>query len=140
MTVFTERFSLETRGNVDIVDLSDRLQELVAESGIRRGQLTVMVSHSTAALSTLEYEPGLVNHDIADALEGIAPEHGTYEHEKTWNDDNGHSHVRATLVGPSLAFPVLDGKIPLGTWQQVVLIDMDTRGRSRKVAVSIVGE
>jgi secondary thiamine-phosphate synthase enzyme len=81
-----------------------------------------------------------VNHDIATALEKIAPENGTYEHEKTWNDDNGHSHVRATLIGPSLAMPVVDGRIPFGTWQQAVLIDCDTRGRNRKIVVTVVGQ
>ena len=124
----------------DIHDISESLQRIVGESGIRTGQATAMVVGSTAALSTLEYEPGLVNHDIAAALEKIAPENGTYEHEKTWNDDNGHSHVRATLIGPSLAMPVVDGRIPFGTWQQAVLIDCDTRGRNRKIVVTVVGQ
>ncbi|NIP60573.1 MAG: YjbQ family protein, partial [Gemmatimonadetes bacterium] len=87
-----------------------------------------------------EYEPGLVNHDIARALEGIAPEDGIYEHEKTWGDDNGHSHVRASLIGPSVALPVVEGGLPLGTWQQVVLVDLDTRSRRREVVVTVVGE
>ena len=95
---------------------------------------------STAALSTLEYEPGLVGHDVAHALERIAARDATYVHEQTWHDDNGHSHVRAFLIGPSLALPIVDGRIPLGTWQQVVLMELDTRGRSREVVVSIVGE
>ncbi|MDP6506515.1 MAG: secondary thiamine-phosphate synthase enzyme YjbQ, partial [Planctomycetota bacterium] len=107
---------------------------------IRTGHATAMVIGSTAALSTLEFEPGLVNHDIAAALEKIAPELGEYEHEKTWNDDNGHSHVRATLIGPSLALPIVNGSVPLGTWQQVVLIDLDTRARSRSISVTMVGD
>jgi secondary thiamine-phosphate synthase enzyme len=99
-----------------------------------------MVTGSTGALSTLEYEPGLVEHDIAAALEKIAPRHGRYEHEETWHDDNGHSHVRATLVGPALSLPIVDGAVPLGTWQQVVLLDFDTRTRSRSIAVTLLGK
>ncbi|MDX1566507.1 MAG: secondary thiamine-phosphate synthase enzyme YjbQ [Longimicrobiales bacterium] len=140
MTTFAERLELSTEGNVDILDLSDELRRIVRESTVRTGQCTAMVTGSTAALTTLEYEPGLVRHDIAAALEGIAPEDGSYEHEKTWNDDNGHSHVRASLIGPSVALPVVEGELPLGTWQQVVLVDCDTRARTRTVVVTVVGE
>ncbi len=129
----------ETRGNGHILDLTADVQAAVAGSGIDIGQATLMVVGSTAALTTLEYEPGLVDHDIVAALERIAPEDGRYRHEETWHDDNGHSHVRASLIGPSLALPVTDGVIPLGTWQQVVLIDLDTRPRSRTVVVTIIG-
>ena len=87
----------------------------------------------------MEYEPGLVNHDIAAAMERIAPRNVRYVHEETWHDDNGHSHVRASTVGPSLALPIVAGKIPLGTWQQVVLVDFDTRARSRIVHLSVLG-
>ena len=130
---------ISTEGDGDIVDLTDDLERLARESGVRTGQLTAMVRHSTAALSTLEYEPGLVNHDIAAAMEGIAPEDAVYRHEETWNDDNGHSHVRATLIGPSLAVPVVDGTLPFGTWQQPVLLDFDTRPREREVSVTVMG-
>ena len=140
MKAHDARIDLETEGNVDILDLTDDLRSVVEGSGIRTGQCTAMVTGSTAALTTLEYEPGLVQHDIARALEGIAPEEASYEHEKTWNDDNGHSHVRASLIGPSLALPVMDGGLPLGTWQQVVLVDCDTRPRRRTVVVTVVGE
>lgn len=129
-----------TRGNGHILDLTDDLRTVVDESGVRTGQLTAMVVGSTAALSTLEFEPGLVEHDIVAALERLAPEDGTYEHEKTWGDDNGHSHVRATLVGPSLALPIVEREIPLGTWQQVALLDFDTGPRERSIVVTIVGE
>lgn len=98
-----------------------------------------MVQGSTASLTTLEYEPGLVRHDVAAALEGIAPRDARYEHEETWHDDNGHSHVRASLVGPTLALPIVEGRVPLGTWQQVVLIDSDTRPRDRTIHLSVVG-
>ncbi len=130
----------DTAGNGEIQDLTDDLQHLVEREGVETGQLTAMVVGSTAALSTLEYEPGLVNHDIVAALERIAPEDGRYAHEETWHDDNGHSHVRACLIGPSLALPVVDGRVPLGTWQQVVLIDLDTRPRRRDIAVVILGQ
>lgn len=138
--VRTAWVELETSGNDDILDVTDRLQAVVAEAGISDGHLTAMVVGSTAALSTLEVEPGLVEHDIAAALEKIAPRDGRYAHEETWHDDNGHSHVRACLIGPSLALPIVDGRVPLGTWQQVVLLDFDTRPRSRRIAVSLLGE
>lgn len=134
-----DRIDIDTKGDGHIVDLTQDVQTLVAESGIRTGQITLMVIGSTGALSTLEFEPGLVDHDIVAALEIIAPEDGEYRHELTWNDDNGHSHVRATLVGPSLALPIVSGAVPLGTWQQVVLMDFDTRPRERSVAVTLLG-
>ena len=140
VTVLTHTVERRTDGNDQILDLTADLQALVHESGIAVGQLTAMVVGSTAALTTIEFEPGLVGHDIAAALERIAPRAGTYEHEKMWHDDNGHSHVRASLIGPSLALPIVDGAIPLGTWQQVVLVDLDTRQRNRRVIVNLVGE
>jgi len=121
------------------VDLTAQLQAAVAETGVRTGQAALLVHGSTASLTTIEYEPGLVEHDLAEALERIAPRAARYEHEETWHDDNGHSHVRASLVGPTLALPIVEGRIPLGTWQQVVLVDSDTRPRSRTVHMSVVG-
>jgi secondary thiamine-phosphate synthase enzyme len=128
-----------TRGNDHIVDLTGPLQAAIAETGATTGQAAVLVEGSTAALTTLEFEPGLVNHDIAAAMERLAPRDGRYLHEETWHDDNGHSHVRASTMGPSLALPIVDGRIPLGTWQQFVLVDFDTRPRDRTVHVSVVG-
>ncbi|MDJ0865776.1 MAG: secondary thiamine-phosphate synthase enzyme YjbQ [Myxococcota bacterium] len=128
-----------TRGNDHIVDLTEELQAMVGKSGVTTGQAALLVHGSTAALTTLEFEPGLVSHDVAAALERLAPRSARYEHEETWHDDNGHSHVRASLVGPSLALPVVAGRIPLGTWQQVVLMDFDTRPRERTVHVTIMG-
>ena len=137
--VHADEIRLGTRGDGDILDLSDALRRIVTESGVATGQVTAMVVGSTAALSTVEFEPGLVEHDIVTALERLAPEDGVYRHEETWNDDNGHSHVRATIVGPSLALPVVDGAVPFGTWQQPVLLDFDTRPRERTVVVTVVG-
>ena len=140
MTASRHTIQRETRGNGHILDLTADLREIVAGTDVRTGQATLMVVGSTAALTTLEYEPGLVDHDVVAALERIAPESGRYRHEETWHDDNGHSHVRAALIGPSLALPVVEGGVPLGTWPQVVLVDLDTRPRSRTVVVTVVGE
>ena len=139
--MIAEHYALEcsTRGDDHIVDLTEQVQRAVAESGVTVGQAALLVHGSTAALTTVEYEPGLVNHDLAAALERMAPRDARYEHEETWHDDNGHSHVRASLVGPSLALPVARGRVPLGTWQQIVLIDSDTRPRRRTVHLSVVG-
>lgn len=139
--MIAEHYVLEcqTTGNDHIVDLTEQVLDAVARSGVVTGQAAMLVHGSTAALTTLEYEPGLVNHDIAAAMERIAPRDGRYAHEETWNDDNGHSHVRASTIGPSLALPVVEGQIPLGTWQQIVLADFDTRPRRRTVHVTLVG-
>jgi secondary thiamine-phosphate synthase enzyme len=128
-----------TNGNDHIVDLTRQVQRAVAETGVRTGQAALLVQGSTASLTTIEYEPGLVNHDVAAALETMAPRSARYKHEETWHDENGHSHVRAALVGPSLALPVIDGRVPLGQWQQIVLIDSDTRPRERTIHLSVVG-
>ena len=140
MTVSSYTLKLGTHGNNHILDVTEELQATVRDCGVRCGQLTALVVGSTGALSTLEYEPGLVKSDIAAALERIAPEEGYYAHEETWHDDNGHSHVRACLIGPSLALPIVEGTLPLGTWQQVVLLDFDTRPRNRRIVVTIIGE
>ncbi len=139
MIARSHEIHLSTRGNDHILDVTPQLAELVASSGVVTGQLTVMVVGSTAALTTLEFEPGLVNHDVRALLERLAPRDGVYEHERTWNDDNGHSHLRASLIGPSLALPIVEGRLPLGTWQQVVLVDCDTRPRDRRLVVTVLG-
>ncbi len=136
---FNGAIARSTQGNCHILDITEDLQALVAESGVQTGQLSALAVGSTAALSTIEFEPGLVNVDVAAALERLAPAKGCYQHEAAWHDDNGHSHVRATLTGPSLSLPVIRGRVPLGVWQQVVLIDYDTRPRSREVAVTVLG-
>ena len=130
---------LKTQGNDHILDITDEVQVFVAETGVSTGQVVLMVQGSTGSITTLEFEPGLVNHDIAAAMERLAPRNERYVHEETWHDDNGHSHVRASTVGPALALPVVEGSVPLGTWQQIVLMDFDTRPRKRTVHVSVVG-
>jgi secondary thiamine-phosphate synthase enzyme len=135
-----QRFVIElsTDGNNDIINLSPdvakRLQALAEGEGV----LHLFVVGSTAALTTIEYEPGLVKHDIPNTLQRLVPDNLPYEHEATWNDDNGHSHVRHALIGPSLTIPFSHGKLLTGEYQQVVLIDFDTRPRRRKVVGTIL--
>jgi secondary thiamine-phosphate synthase enzyme len=138
--VKTEKINVQTNGNCDVVNITDQVSEAVGRSGITAGTVTIFNVGSTGAITTTEYEPGLVNHDIKAAFEKIAPENARYEHEQTWHDDNGHSHVRATLLGPSLAVPIVDGALTLGTWQQIILVDFDTRARARTVICQTIGE
>ncbi len=140
MTTFSQQFDVSTRGNNHIIDLTPQLAKLVESARLSHGLVTVFVVGSTAGITTTEFEPGLVNHDLAAAFEKIAPEDGHYAHEQTWHDDNGHSHIRASLIGPSLTVPLINGQMPLGTWQQIVLIDFDTRARTRTVIVQVIGE
>lgn len=138
--VKTQPINVKTRGNCDIVDISPLVREAVAQSKLANGVATLFNVGSTAGITTIEYEPGLVNHDMAVAFEKLAPASAVYQHEETWHDDNGHAHVRASLLGPSLAVPFVEGELTLGTWQQIVLIDFDTRPRSRRVICQIIGE
>lgn len=138
--VKTKKITLKTRGDCDIVDITPQVSGAVKESGLSSGTVTVFNIGSTAAITTIEYEPGLVDHDINAAFEKFAPQNGPYEHEKTWHDDNGHAHVRASMLGPSLTVPFIDSRLTLGTWQQIVLIDFDTRSRNRTVVCQIIGE
>ena len=138
--VVTKKIQVSTNGNSEVLDITRQAEKAVTDSGVSAGTATLFVVGSTAAITTTEYEPGLVNHDIKAAFEKIAPANGRYEHEETWHDDNGHSHVRASLLGPSLTVPIVDGKLTLGTWQQIILIDFDTRPRNRQVICQIAGE
>jgi secondary thiamine-phosphate synthase enzyme len=139
MPIVTDSLAVETRGDSQMIDLTARVQEVVERHGFREGQALVFVSGSTAGLTTVEFEPGLQK-DLPAAFERIAPRDLRYAHEETWHDDNGHSHVRASLLGPSLSVPLRDGRLLLGTWQQIVLIDFDTRPRRREVVVQVSGE
>ncbi len=131
---------VKTQGNNEVINITDEVSQCIEAGRIDAGIATVFVVGSTAGITTTEFEPGLVNRDLKVAFEGIAPEAERYLHEETWHDDNGHSHVRASLLGPSLSVPVIDGRLQLGTWQQIVLIDFDTRSRSRRIIVQVVGE
>jgi secondary thiamine-phosphate synthase enzyme len=140
MPVETHRMQVESHGNTHVMDLTESIDREISAGRIRNGIVTVFVVGSTAAISTTEYEPGLVNTDLRTAYEGIAAEDAHYEHEATWHDDNGHAHVRATLTGPSLSVPLVDGRMTLGTWQQIILMDFDTRPRQREVVVQVIGD
>lgn len=136
----TETLKIQTHGNCHIIDITGDIQKVILKSKLTDGTVTVFNIGSTAGITTIEYEPGLVNTDINAAFEKIAPQNGRYEHEETWHDDNGHSHVRAALLGPSLAVPFCGKKLMLGEWQQITLIDFDTRSRTRNVICQIMGE
>lgn len=136
----TEQFQVQTWGNSQVVNITAPVVAAVAGSGAQTGVTTLFVVGSTDALTTTEYEPGLANHDLKAAFERISPEDGLYEHENTWHDDNGHSHVRDSLLGPSLSVPFVDGRLTLGDWQQIILVDFDTRARTRAVVCQIMGE
>ncbi|HDS83758.1 MAG TPA: YjbQ family protein [Phycisphaerales bacterium] len=138
--VYTQTLHIPTHGNCHLVDITAQVQQAVDQSGLKNGVVTVFNVGSTAGITTIEFEPGLVHHDMKAAFEKLAPENASYEHEKTWHDDNGHAHVRASLLGPSLAVPFCDGALTLGTWQQITLIDFDTRKRTRKIVCQIIGE
>jgi secondary thiamine-phosphate synthase enzyme len=139
MKVLSDTIQLHSEGEGDIIDMTSQLSTIVKESRIRNGTMTIFVSGSTAAVTTIEYEPGLV-HDFPEMLSRIVPKEIEYKHDNTWHDGNGHSHVRSSLIGPSITIPIIRGKLTLGTWQQVVLLEMDTRSRNRTVILQIMGE
>lgn len=139
MAVFTGTIERETKGFCDIHDLTGEVQSVVAASGLRDGIVTVFVPGSTGGVTTIEYEPGLLE-DLPAALAKIAPEDAPYRHDAAWGDGNGFSHVRAALVGPSVTVPFNGGTLTLGTWQQIVMLDFDNKARTRRVVVQIVGE
>ena len=130
--------SLKTSGNTDVIDITTQVLKKVTESGITEGQILLFVPGSTASITTIEYESGVVQ-DLKEAVERLAPEGIFYRHDARWGDGNGYAHVRAALLGPSLTVPLMDGHLVLGTWQQIVLVDFDNRPRDRKILVHISG-
>lgn len=139
MRIINEKIEVKTKGSGDLINITDRVSDLVEISGLKIGQVTVFVVGSTAAITTFEYEPGLVK-DVRGLCEKLIPSKMHYNHDDTWGDANGFSHLRAALFGPSLVIPFEGGKLLLGTWQQVVLAEFDTRSRNRHVAIQIIGE
>jgi secondary thiamine-phosphate synthase enzyme len=139
MAIKTGFVEISTRGHSDIVDITPQVNEILSQSGLQEGQVTVFASGSTAGVTTIEYEPGLLK-DIPEALDKIAPEGAAYHHDDTWGDGNGNAHVRAALIGASLSIPFLRGNLLLGTWQQIVVVDCDNRSRNRRIAVQLIGE
>jgi secondary thiamine-phosphate synthase enzyme len=139
MPVFTKRLELATEAENDVIDITEKVQRAVEQSRLDAGVATIFVPGSTAAVTTMEYEPGLAK-DFPDMLERVAPRDIPYEHQKAWHDGNGRSHVKASLVGPSLTVPFDGGRLILGTWQQIVFVELDIRPRKREVVVQISGE
>ncbi len=139
MTVINKTIQITLKKENDITDITEQTSKAVKESKIENGIVTVFVTGSTAAITTIEYESGL-QEDFPKMLSRIAPKDIKYAHDNTWHDGNGHSHVRASLIGPSLTIPFIEGHLTLGIWQQIVLLEMDTRPRERKVIMQIIGE
>jgi len=129
----------ETKGNGHIIDITDDVLKVVKQSKIKNGLLTVFVPGATGAVTTIEYEPGLLK-DFPAALDRLFPEDIPYAHHLYHPDGNGHSHIRASFLKPSLTFPVINGEVPLGSWQQIVFVDLDNRPRQRRLIVQILGE
>jgi len=139
MGVYNDEINVSTNGEVDIIDITDSIQNIINKSRLKEGILCVFVSGSTATITTIEYEPGLMK-DLPRMLQKIAPKGIHYDHHETWHDDNGHSHVRASLMGPGITIPFKKGKLIHGTWQQIVFVEFDTRPRDRNIVVQLVGE
>jgi len=139
MTVVTKDITFQTKGNCDIIDITPQVAKRVEESGVNDGTVTLFICGSTAGITTIEYEPRLLR-DFEDMWDRVIPQSIPYEHNKTWGDGNGHSHVRASMLGASLTIPFVNKRLTLGTWQQIVFIDFDSRPRSRKMLLQLMGE
>ncbi len=139
MPIKTFHISLNTRGNADIHDITDRIANAIAQSGLNAGTATVFCPSSTSALTTIEYESGALS-DLRRLFDEIVPQNREYAHNTRWGDGNGHSHIRASLLGPSLTIPFVNGELTLGTWQQVIYVDFDNRPRRRELVLQLIGE
>ena len=139
MPVESRSFAFSTQADTDIVDITREVADRVAEGAIQNGIVTVFVPGSTGAVTTLEFEPGLVQ-DVAEYFDRVVPKDHAYHHEERWHDQNGHSHLRATMIGPSLTIPFRDKRLMLGTWQQIVFLDFDVRPRERELICQVIGE
>ncbi len=139
MEVETHFININTNGNCQMVDITSKVESVISQSHFTEGNVLIFAGGSTAGITTIEYEPGLLK-DYPDFFNRIAPINISYEHDNTWHDGNGHSHVRASIQGASLTVPFVDGNLTLGTWQQIIFIDFDNRSRSRNVAVQLVGK
>jgi secondary thiamine-phosphate synthase enzyme len=139
MAVYQKSFRISTRGRCDVLDITPQVQRILAESKLKNGVVNVSGMGSTVAVTTIEYEPGALA-DLARALEKVAPTNSDYAHNARWGDDNGYAHLRSALMGTAKSYPLRDGALHLGTWQQLVLCDFDDRPRDREVTVTVVGE
>jgi secondary thiamine-phosphate synthase enzyme len=139
MAVKTGSIQFNTRGNADILDITAQVQAVLDQSALQNGVLTIFCASSTSALTTIEYESGALS-DLRRLFDEIIPQDGHYAHNARWGDGNGHSHVRAALLGPSLSLPFVQARLTLGTWQQIIYVDFDNRSRRRELVVQIIGE
>jgi len=139
MRIVRETLVRPTTADTDILDLTEDVAQILVQSGVREGQVLVFTPGSTAGITTIEFESGVV-FDLEQAIERLAPRDMHYDHDARWGDGNGYSHVRAALLGPSMAVPIIDGQLQLGTWQQIVLCDFDNRPRDRRIIVQVTGE
>ena len=139
MEIETHSINLTTNGNCDIVDITEKVENLINEARFSEGNVLIFAGGSTAGITTIEFEPGL-RKDYPNFFERIAPSNINYEHDNTWHDGNGHSHVRASIQGASLIIPFINGSMLLGTWQQIILVDFDNRSRKREITVQITGK
>jgi len=139
LKVKTSEIELSTSEECDMEDITKKVEAAIEASGLSNGTATVFVPGSTGAITTIEYEPGLLK-DLPAALERVAPKGASYEHQRMWHDGNGHSHVRASIIGPSLTVPFVNGHLSLGTWQQIVFLELDVRPRNRSLVLTIIGE
>lgn len=137
--IVSERIRFETQGNGHVLDITGEIGRCVQDSALKNGVVTLFTPSSTSALTTIEYESGVI-HDLQGLFDRIVPRSLDYQHNRRWGDGNGHSHVRHALLGPSMSIPFVDGRLTLGTWQQIVFVDFDVRARSRSLVVQIVGE
>ncbi len=139
MAVYRDRVTISTNGFTDIVNITNDVHDFVSKNDCKEGHLLIFIDGSTAAISTIEYEPGLLK-DLPEFLESIIPMNKRYQHDETWHDGNGYAHLRSTLIGTSTTIPVIEGRIVLGTWQQIILIDFDNKPRTRQVILQFVGD
>lgn len=139
MKIINEKIMFHTKGNPDLINITDKVRHVISQTQLQQGNVVLFVIGSTAAITTFEYEPGMIN-DMQELYEKIIPKSKHYAHDQTWGDANGFSHLRAALQGPSLTIPFNNGKLLLGTWQQIVLAEFDNRPRDRQIALQIIGE
>jgi len=139
MTVLTKEITLQSNGNCDIIDITSQVAKNVEEAGVNNGIVTLFIVGSTAGITTIEHEPNLVS-DFKNMWDRVVPQNIPYEHNRTWGDGNGHSHVRASMLGASLIIPFVNKKLILGTWQQIVFVDFDNRPRRREIVLQLLGE
>jgi secondary thiamine-phosphate synthase enzyme len=139
MQTIINHIFLTTRGSTDIIDITQKVQECIDSSGLQNGLVTIFCPSSTSGITTIEYEPGVLE-DLKRVFNEIVPSEYTYQHDEAWHDGNGYSHIRAALLKASISIPLMDGRLTLGTWQQIVFIDFDTRPRKREIIIQVLGE